>query len=515
MLQKSPKSHVAGAVPLQKGSDADAVALDTTRMVLICTDGQAHGNPIVFANDATLTLTGMTCADIIGGQIDTIFQGAADSSVLSSIQQAMDMGSEGTWELPCRRVDGSEFLGMALLSAARDGDGIVQQNCLALIELGAYVDHLVIQRDELRTVYENAPGFIATSHGPEHYFSFANASYRKFVGRDRLEGLTVAEALPEVAEQGFIAILDRVYNTGEPFIAHSMPMQTFDPATGSLKTRYSDFIYQPVRNAAGEIFGLFCEGYDVTSQREASDALAVLQADLIHASRVNTMGTMAATLAHELNQPLSAIFNYAAGLRQLGLPEQNSDQFETAIKGIEDASQRGIDTIRVLRELTTRRRPKQMAFDLQPAVAECIKLVEASILPDIHIVDRVPKGITMTADRIQIQQVLINLLRNACEAVVTSDRREITISAHEECGMVVVSVSDTGPGVPVESARSIFSWFDSLKKGGMGLGLSICRTIVQSHGGRIWLENSDSNGAQFCFGIPRKSSVSPSNADQR
>ena len=164
MLQKSPKSHVAGAVPLQKGSDADAVALDTTRMVLICTDGQAHGNPIVFANDATLTLTGMTCADIIGGQIDTIFQGAADSSVLSSIQQAMDMGSEGTWELPCRRVDGSEFLGMALLSAARDGDGIVQQNCLALIELGAYVDHLVIQRDELRTVYENAPGFIATSH---------------------------------------------------------------------------------------------------------------------------------------------------------------------------------------------------------------------------------------------------------------------------------------------------------------------------------------------------------------
>lgn len=513
MLQKSPKSYLEGAVRLLKESDASAIPPEATRMALICTDGQTPGNPIVFANDAALALTGLVRAEILGDQIDAVLRDTADSRVLALIQQAIATGSEGTWELRCRRVDGTQFSAFALLSTARDDDGAVQQNCLALVELGAYLDRLVIQRDELRTIYENAPGFIATTHGPDHCFSFANASYRKFVGRDRLEGLTVAEALPEAAEQGFVAILDEVYQTGEPFLAHGMPMEAFDPVSGTFKTRYSDFIYQPVRDVDGEITGLFCEGYDVTSQREASDALAVLQADLIHASRVNTMGTMAATLAHELNQPLSAISNYTAGLRQLGLPPQDADQFDKAIKGIEDASRRGVETIRVLRELTRRREPARMAFDLKPAVAECVKLVKASTPSDIRLIDRVPKGMTMMADRIQIQQVLINLFRNACEAVVASDRREITISAREEGNMVVVSVSDTGPGVPIESARSIFSWFDSLKTGGMGLGLSICRTIVQSHRGRIWLENSDSDGAEFCFSIPLRSPDQPSNSE--
>lgn len=503
MPQRPLKSSEARAGQLQNESDRSAVAMKTTQMALIFAGGQAPDGPIIFANDAALSLTGLTRGEIVGEQIDVILRDTLDPRLLSSIRRAMAAGRECTWELTCRRADGSEFLAVAFLAPVHNQDGILRQNCLALVDLGGHIDRLLIQRNELRAVYENAPGFIATSQGPEHRFSFANASYKRFVGREQLEGLTVAEALPELVDQGIIDLLDEVYRTGEPFLGISMPMRLFDPTLGSERTRYTDFVYQPVKDVNGIVTGLFCEGYDVTLQREASDALAVLQSELIQVTRVNTMGTMAATLAHELNQPLSAISNYAAGLRQSVAAASDSALFEHALQGIEEASQRGAETIRILRDMTRRRAPVRAAFDLKSAVAECVSLVQISIPPDIQLINHVPTSITMTADRIQLQQVVINLLRNACEAVSVSDRREVIIDAHEDCEMLAVSVTDTGPGVSIEAAEGMFSWFDSLKEGGMGLGLAICRSIIEAHRGRIWLESSSSDGARFCFCVPR------------
>lgn len=503
MPQRPLKSSEARAGQLQNEPDRSALAAKTTQMALIFTDGQAPDGPIIFASDAALTLTGFTRGEIVGEHIDVVLRDTVDPGLLSSMRGAMAAGRDGTWELTCRRADGSEFLAVAFLNPVHDQDGILRENCLALVDLGCHIDRLLLQRNKLRAVYENAPGFIATSQGPEHRFSFANASYKRFVGRKQLEGLTVAEALPELVDQGIIDLLDEVYHTGEPYLGTSMPMQLFDPTMGSIRTRYADFVYQPVKDVNGIVTGLFCEGYDVTLQREASDAFAVLQSELIQVTRVNTMGTMAATLAHELNQPLSAISNYAAGLRQSGIAASDPVLFEQAIQGIEEAAQRGAETIRILRDMTRRRAPVRAVFDLKSAVAECVSLVQISILPETQIINHVPGNITMTADRIQLQQVVINLLRNACEAVSASDCREVIIDAREDCEMLVVSVTDTGPGVSIEAAGSLFSWFDSLKDGGMGLGLAICRSIIEAHRGRIWLENSSSDGARFCFCIPR------------
>lgn len=108
----------------------------------------------------------------------------------------------------------------------------------------------------------------------------------------------------------------------------------------------------------------------------------------------------------------------------------------------------------------------------------------------------------MTADRVQVQQVIMNLLLNASDAVAESERQTVTIGARQDGGKLIVTVADTGPGVSVEAAANLFSWAASAKTDGMGLGLSICRTIVEAHGGRIWLENSSENGAEFRFSIP-------------
>jgi two-component system sensor kinase FixL len=259
-----------------------------------------------------------------------------------------------------------------------------------------------------------------------------------------------------------------------------------------------------VRDADNAITGLFCEGYDLTERHEAAHALYALQSEMIYHSRVNTMGTMATMLAHELNQPLSAIANYSAGILRLldpTVPEAQS--VIDAVEAIREASWRAAEIIRNLNEMTKRRKTAQVVFNLKAAVSECTRMVRATVSPSIGIVEDIPEALMLEADRVQIQQVIINLLRNACDAVAVADRQMVSVTAQVEGEKIVVCVGDTGPGVSVEAAQAIFSRIESPKIGGMGLGLSICRSILDAHLGRIWLDNSGSQGARFCFSLPR------------
>jgi two-component system sensor kinase FixL len=479
------------------------VAAETTLLATIFTDGRDADNPIVFANRAFLSLTGFASDAIIGTPLRHFLACVTDTGTISSFQDALEEGRSASCEAQCRRADESEFLAAVFLSPVPGPGGATFHNTLSIVELGGHVERLLDARNEFHAIYEQAPGFIALSAGPEHRFTFANASYRKFVCREQLVGLTVAEALPEIAAQGFVALLDTVYRSGEPYVGRRTPMRIFDPATGDYRVRYCDFVYQAVRDAKNVITGLFCEGYDVSEQHHTAAALADLQSDLIHVSRVNAMGTMATTLAHELNQPLSAIANYTAGARYLIEGGASGDaRLIAALQGIEEASQRAADIIRNLRDLTRRREPARAAFDLTVAVSECVRLIRATAPAGIDIIERIPDDAMMAADRVQIQQVLINLLRNACDAVAHRAQQCITIAACHRDDAWVICVGDTGPGVPREAAQSIFSWSGTSKEGGMGLGLAISRTIMEAHRGRIWLENSGSEGAEFCFSVP-------------
>lgn len=480
-----------------------AGAAEATHMPMIFTDCQLPGNPVRFANDAFATLTGMSRAAIVGGPLDALLAGVTDVTSLTTIWQGLRSGGPGAWNIPCRRNDGTEFMAAVFLSPLHDDQGVSRQHCIAFVELGGHAERMSDHRDAMHALYAQAPGFIAATMGPDHQFSFANASFKRFVAREHLEGRTVAQVLPEIVEQGFLKMLDDVYGTGEPFVGRGIPMNIVTPDTGEITTRYCDFVYQAVRDGRGRITGLFCEGYDVTKQRDTADKLATLQAQLIHVSRVNAMGTMAATLAHELNQPLVAIANYSAGIMRLANPASPTfEKLELALRGIEEAAQRAGEIIRNLREMTRRREPDRVPFDLHEAVGDCIRLVQVTVPPSIVITRDICADTPMAADRVQIQQVIINLLRNACDAVMAAPVKQVSVSVKIADNQLVVCICDTGPGVPIEVAERLFSWSESSKEGGMGLGLSISRTIVEAHRGRIWLENSGPAGSELCFSIP-------------
>lgn len=479
------------------------VAAVTTRMPMIFTDAQSDGNPLVFVNDSFLTLTGFSREAILGRELAFILGDVADRSTLSSIDAALESGTDGNWQLQCRRVDGSEFLASIYLSPVRDDQGITRQHFLSFVELGGQIDGLLTQRDELHAMYENAPGFIATTQGPDHRFSFANAAYERLVGRRSLTGLTVAEALPELAGQDFLELLDEVYGTGEPFAGTEVPI-TLSDADNKRVPHYINFVYQPVRAANGRITGLFCEGFDVTEQKLAQDEVLALQSDLIHLSRVSAMETMATTLAHELNQPLAAIVSYTAGtLRLIEAGTVTPGRLVELLQLIGESAERAGDLIRHLRSLTSRQKPARQVFDLQDAIRKCVRLAKLGGCEEVAIADPSSKGISLEGDPIQIQQVLINLLRNACEASRDAGHHSVEISVSTSDDSVTVAVTDSGAGVPADVQSAGFGWTTTTKPNGMGVGLSISRTIIEAHGGTLWLRSSGPDGSCFAFSLPK------------
>lgn len=237
---------------------------------------------------------------------------------------------------------------------------------------------------------------------------------------------------------------------------------------------------------------------------EAQERLSQMQSELIHVSRVSAMGTMASTLAHELNQPLTAVTNYLRGSIRL-LSGGRTQPDSAVVEGLESATASALragEIVRRLRDLVARGVVTRKAEDLSALINEAIEvgLVDAVAQGTTYITQIDPKLGSVIVDRIQIQQVLINLLRNAVEALSTAPTRDIVIVA---CvageGMAEVSVSDSGPGLPPDILATLFSSFRTTKEDGMGVGLSICRTIVEANGGTITGENRAEGGAVFRF----------------
>jgi two-component system sensor kinase FixL len=247
---------------------------------------------------------------------------------------------------------------------------------------------------------------------------------------------------------------------------------------------------------------------DLTERRRAESELRRTQAELIHISRVSAMGTMASTLAHELNQPLTAVTSYVRGSRRLlaSFNEPAIQQVCEALEFAEAGALRAGQIVRRLRELVARGAVEVRPEDLKRLVedASVLAFVDEHLHGITHAINIDADARWVEADRIQIQQVLINLIRNAIQALQGSETRHVTISAH--CAgedMVEVSVVDTGSGIPASVRDALFSPFHSTKSEGMGIGLSISRTIVEAHHGRIWAEDRPEGGTIFRFTLPR------------
>jgi two-component system, LuxR family, sensor kinase FixL len=241
---------------------------------------------------------------------------------------------------------------------------------------------------------------------------------------------------------------------------------------------------------------------DLTERQATQRRLQDLQSEVIHMSRFTAMGEMASTLAHELNQPLTAVASYLNGCRRLldGSDSPQQPMLRDAIDRAADQALRAGQIIRRMRQFVARREGERQVEDLPRLIEEASALAlvgvrEAGIKVAFAFDPRVS---FVLADRIQVQQVILNLMRNAIEAMQETTRRELTISTAEQPdGMVEICVTDTGPGVAPEIASQLFQPFVTTKPNGMGVGLSISRTIVETHGGRLWAAPNPGGGTTF------------------
>jgi two-component system, LuxR family, sensor kinase FixL len=267
----------------------------------------------------------------------------------------------------------------------------------------------------------------------------------------------------------------------------------------------------PMELAVGEMRvkeGRYFVGFvrDLTERQESAQRLQELQSELIHVSRLSAMGEMASALAHELNQPLSAIANYLRGSRRLlEVPALDRARLADALEKANDQALRAGQVIRRLRDFVQRGETERKVERLSNLVEEASALALVGAKPQGVLVryELSPDVEYVLVDKVQIQQVLINLIRNALDAMEISQRRELLIStALNDDETALVSVADTGPGISSDIKEQLFQPFVTSKPTGMGVGLSICRNIIEAHGGRIWAEPNHEIGTIFRFTLP-------------
>jgi two-component system sensor kinase FixL len=259
----------------------------------------------------------------------------------------------------------------------------------------------------------------------------------------------------------------------------------------------------PIRDANGTIVGASKILRDLAGRNLRDERIQELQAELAHVQRLTELGQVVSTLVHEVNQPLTAISNYVNACRRIG-KTGNHEQVQAVLERIGDQTSRAREIVQRIRDFVKKRDTQMRAEDLSLVIEEAVALTRtsignASLTLDIQI-DR--SGLRVEIDKIQIQQVLFNLLRNSIEAMQDQPRRELVVATSlAQGGMVEISVADTGSGLVDEVRAKLFQPFITTKPNGMGIGLSVCRSIVEAHQGRLWADDNPSGGTLFRFTV--------------
>jgi PAS domain S-box-containing protein len=356
----------------------------------------------------------------------------------------------------------------------------------------------------LRKIIDNIPGFVATLN-PAGVMEHVNRRMLEYYGKtlDEMNNWEFNDTVHPDDLARVTPIVKNSFTNGTPF-------------EDEVRYRRADGIYRwfhvrivPARDADGTIAGWSALLTDIEDRRRAEEELRHSQAELAHVSRVTSLGAMTASIAHEVNQPLSGIItNASTCLRMLATdPPQVEGARETARRTIRDGN-RMSEVITRLRALFSKKEPTNESLNLNDAVLEVIalSLVELQknrVMLRPELADDLP---LVTGDRVQLQQVILNLLRNGSDAMITvEDRpRQLVIRTERDEGdRVRLTVQDAGVGFDPEVTDRLFDAFYTTKGEGMGIGLSVSRSIIERHHGRLWAALNDGPGAAFSFSIPR------------
>lgn len=334
--------------------------------------------------------------------------------------------------------------------------------------------------------------------------SFNAAAVRQFgYSEEEAVGQNLRILMPQPYRKDHDGYLNRYLTTGEKRIIG------VDRVVVGQRKDGSTF---PMKLAVGEMRSggkTFFTGFirDLTEREESAARLEEIQGELARLARLNEMGEMASTLAHELNQPLSAIANYVHGCSRL-LRDMDTDVAVTMREALDEAGSQSLragQIIKHLREFVTKGETDKAPQNIRQLVEEAgaLALVGSREKGVRTVFDYRPGAEMVMVDRIQIQQVLTNLMRNAIEAMKDAPKRELIVRIQPGApGEVTVVVEDTGSGIPEEISAQLFKPFTTTKPGGMGIGLSISKRIVEAHGGTMTVSHTPSGGASFQFTLP-------------
>jgi PAS domain S-box-containing protein len=362
---------------------------------------------------------------------------------------------------------------------------------------------LAMSEERWRNLFESVPVGVSMIGLDQRYVA-ANPAFQRMTGYSEAELRLLSP--PDITHEDDRAATEAIVAIGAAAQSYEMRIEKrYRRKDGGVICAEVDAFLAPV---AGSAPFLAAVAVDITERKLAEEALRDARADLERMARLTTMGELTASIAHEINQPLAAIVtNSEAALRFLERDEPDLDEVQDALSAIRQDGMRAGEVIRGLRALAKKSGPQLTTLDIDDVVREVLALARGELLRHdvlLH-TELAAENWPVKGDRVKLQQVLLNLIMNAVEAMrgVTERPRELTISSTlAEPGSVLVGVEDSGTGLDPSVAQRIFEPFFTTKPDGLGMGLAICRSIVEAHGGGLWVSPRASHGADIRFTIP-------------
>jgi PAS domain S-box-containing protein len=459
---------------------------------------------ILEANDAFLRIVGYGRDDLVSGNVRWTEMTPPEwrDRTVRSQEESMKTGVAQPYEKEYFRKDGSRvpvLVGSAAFDERRDrGVGFV----LDLTERNRAEEALRESERSLRSAIDGIPGFVAVL-APNGDVEAVNRQILEYCGRPLADlkswgtnGTIHPDDLPHLAE-----VFTKSIAAGVPYETETR-LRRYDG-----EYRWFDVRGVPIRDDAGRITRWYVLLTDIEDRTQALARLQQMQADFAHMNRVSVMGELAASLSHEITQPIASARNNARAAQNfLKMQPPDLGEVSEALSCVVGDADRAGDIIDRIREQIKKAPPRKERFDLNAAINEVIVLAQSLTLRNgVSVQTRLADGLApVLGDRVQLQQVLLNLILNAAEAMssVEEGARELLISTEQDQAGALVAVRDSGPGIDPAHLDRVFDTFYTTKSSGTGMGLSICRSIIHAHGGTLWAGANEPRGAAFQFTLP-------------